>query len=189
MDQGAVVRAVEVLASPFARGARDAWLADCLRAVRLALGTAASGPVPEVEDELERLLHLPGDGTGWLRRALDEHGGNRPVPCPRRRTRSRLRWSSCRSAAVSEVGIAALHRLRAWQGALGRAFDDVDTGMAIFTEQELARNICLDELLEEEPERERLHDAVRRHAFCHRPPIAPTADTSGKSSWPAAAIG
>ena len=37
--------------------------------------------------------------------------------------------------------------------------------MAIFTEQELARNLCLDELLEEEPERERLHDAVRRHAY------------------------
>jgi hypothetical protein len=65
------------------------------------------------------------------------------------------------------AGLATLYRLGAWRSTLGQAFDDVDTGMAIFGDdglREIARNTRLDELLEEEPERDRLLELMARQA-------------------------
>ena len=61
----------------------------------------------------------------------------------------------------------ATERLHAWRSTLGQAFDDVDTGMAIFGSdglREVARNAQWDELLEEEPERDRLLELIARKA-------------------------
>ena len=65
------------------------------------------------------------------------------------------------------AGLATLHRLRAWTSTLGQAFDDVETGMAIFGDgglREVARNARLEELLGEEPARERLLELIARQA-------------------------
>jgi DNA-binding CsgD family transcriptional regulator len=65
------------------------------------------------------------------------------------------------------AGLATLHRLHGWRSTLGQAFDDVDTGMAIFRSdglREVARNARWDELLEEEPERDRLLELITRQA-------------------------
>jgi DNA-binding CsgD family transcriptional regulator len=72
---------------------------------------------------------------------------------------------SLRCALVA--GLATLHRLRAWRSTLGQAFGDVETGMAIFGNDglsEVARNERLDELLREEPARDRLVGLIARQA-------------------------
>jgi DNA-binding CsgD family transcriptional regulator len=66
MDLAPLVRAVEVLMSPQEWGSRDAWLAECLRRVREACGAADPDLRADAVDELEALLHLPGDEPGWL---------------------------------------------------------------------------------------------------------------------------
>jgi DNA-binding CsgD family transcriptional regulator len=65
------------------------------------------------------------------------------------------------------AGLATLQRLHGLRGTLGEAFDDVDTGMAVFTSdglRQVARNARWNELLEEEPERDRLLELIARHA-------------------------
>jgi DNA-binding CsgD family transcriptional regulator len=72
----------------------------------------------------------------------------------------------CLRCALS-AGLRTLDRLEAWRSTLGQAFDDVDTGMAIFSNdgcREVARNARWDELLEEEPERDRLVELIARQA-------------------------
>jgi DNA-binding CsgD family transcriptional regulator len=66
MDLAPLVRAVEVLMSPLEWGSRDAWLAECLRRVREACGAPRPDLPADAVDELEALLHLPGDEPGWL---------------------------------------------------------------------------------------------------------------------------
>jgi DNA-binding CsgD family transcriptional regulator len=66
MDLVPLVRAVEVLMSPLEWGSRDAWLAECLRRVREACGAPRPDLPADAVDELEALLHLPGDEPGWL---------------------------------------------------------------------------------------------------------------------------
>jgi DNA-binding CsgD family transcriptional regulator len=65
------------------------------------------------------------------------------------------------------AGLATLHRLHGWRSTLGQAFDDADTGMAIFRSdglREVARNARWGELLREEPERDRLLEFITRQA-------------------------
>ncbi len=99
------------------------------------------------------MLHLPGDEPGWLRAALESPDAGawtaRPLPP--------VTDAPSRSSAVVSLrcalgaGFSALHRIEMWRGTLGQAFDDVETGMAIFGtagSDEVARNARLDELLE-----------------------------------------
>ena len=166
MEQAAVVRAMEVLMSPLTWGTREAWLGECLRAVCAARGLPVSPGAAGTEAELERMLSLEGDEPGWLPAALDERDPARPGSLPRANgAAASLPVLSLRCGLAA--GIATLHRLRTWRSAMGQAFDDVDTGMAVLAEsdqRELARNHCLAELLEEEPERARLHESIRRQA-------------------------
>ncbi|HEX6615499.1 MAG TPA: helix-turn-helix transcriptional regulator, partial [Gemmatimonadales bacterium] len=65
------------------------------------------------------------------------------------------------------AGLATLDRLGAWRTTLAQAFDDVDTGMAIFGGgglREVTRNARWTELLGEESERDRLVQAIARQA-------------------------
>src|SRR5688500_1411745 len=143
MDVAALVRAVEVLMSPLEWGSQDAWLAESLRRVRHVRGVPGSPAPATALEELEELLRLHGDEPGWLQAALD----------------------SLRRALAA--GLATLQRLHAWRSTLGQAFDDLDTGMAIFRSDGLrmvARNARWDELLEEEPERDRLLELITRQA-------------------------
>jgi len=74
MNLAPLVQAVQALMSPLEWNSEDAWLAECLRRVRDALGLP-DGPAQEYPlAELERLLQLPGDEPGWLRAALDDPG-------------------------------------------------------------------------------------------------------------------
>src|SRR6185437_6831543 len=72
---------------------------------------------------------------------------------------------SLRCALVA--GLATINRLRAWRSTLGKAFDDVETGMAIFGNgglREVARNERLEELLREEPACDRLLGLIAHQA-------------------------
>jgi DNA-binding CsgD family transcriptional regulator len=167
VDLAPLVRAVEVLMSPLEWGSRDAWLDESLRRVREAcvVGPADSG---DAVAELEALLRLPNDEPGWLHAALDPAAPERaggPLPATTGTSEALLSTVSLRCALAA--GLATLHRLRAWRSTLGQAFDDVDTAMAIFGHaglREVARNERWDELLEEEPERDRLLEAIARQA-------------------------
>jgi DNA-binding CsgD family transcriptional regulator len=64
-------------------------------------------------------------------------------------------------------GLASLRRLDEWLGTLGQVCDDVNAGMAIFRRdglRQVVRNARWDELLDEEPERDRLRQLIARHA-------------------------
>jgi DNA-binding CsgD family transcriptional regulator len=154
--------------SPLEWGNQDAWLAECVRRVRDVRGAPVSSRRPATAlDELEELLRLHGDELGWLRAALDSPGAERrsgalppPAACSDDLPVVFLR---CALAA----GLATLQRLHAWRRTLGQAFDDLDTGMAIFTCEgllEIARNTRWDELLEEELARDRLLTHVMHQA-------------------------
>ena len=155
MELAAFVRALEVLGSPLDWGGREAWLAECLRRVRAARGVDAG--------DLEDLLALPGDEPGWLRRVL-EGTGSRSLPS------AALAGGDPGQVSLRcafGAGLAALARLRAWRGTLGRAFDDVDTGMAVFTadgQRDVVRNARWDEMLGDEPDRTRLRQLVASQA-------------------------
>jgi DNA-binding CsgD family transcriptional regulator len=164
MDLAALVRAVEVLMSPLEWGSQDAWLAESVGRVRDVRGVPGA-PAP---GELEELLRLPGDDPEWLRAALDSAGekrGGTALPPMAVAPDDLLPVVSLRCALAA--GLATLQRLHAWRSTLGQAFDEMDTGMAIYRSDgrgEVARNARWEELLEEEPERDRLLEVITRHA-------------------------
>jgi DNA-binding CsgD family transcriptional regulator len=164
VDLAAVVRAVDALASPLEWGSQDAWLAESLKRVREARGFAgSSGPVA---GELEELLRLEGDEPGWLQTALDSSdttpSGN-ALPSLVAASEDCLPLVTMRCALAS--GLAMLHRMRGWRSTLGQVCDDMNAGLAIFQRdgsREMARNARWSELLEEEPERNRLLELITR---------------------------
>ena len=169
MDLAPLVRAVEVLTAPLEWGSREAWLAESVRRVRAACGGTV--PDPEGDDirELEALLRLPGDPPGWLRaefESLDaDRGCGGALPAIADGSEVFVLVVSLRCAL--RAGLATLHRLGAWRTTLGQAFDEVETGMAIFGAdgvEQVGRNARLDELLREEPARDRLGELVARQA-------------------------
>jgi DNA-binding CsgD family transcriptional regulator len=168
MDLAPLVRAVEVLMSPLEWGSRDAWLTESLRRVRAACGMPRPDPKVEPVAELETLLGLPGDRPGWLRAALASSDGDHRsglLPAGSDGSDTLMRVVSLRCALLA--GLEALQRLDRWRNTLGQAFDDVDTGMAVFGDGglvEVACNARLVELLEEEPARERLRELIAHQA-------------------------
>ena len=118
--------------------------------------------------ELEALLRLPNDEPGWLHAALESPdvecwGG--PLPLAASGSERLVLVVSLRCAL--HAGLATRHRLHAWRSTLGHAFDDFETGMAIFGADgvvEVARNARLAELLDEEPARERLLELIAHQA-------------------------
>lgn len=168
MDLAPFVRAVEVLTSPLEWDGRDAWLDECLRCVRDARGVPGSPASTTSLGGLEELLRLPDDQPGWLETALDR-GDTTPwgpgLSPAAFASDDLLPVVSLRCALAA--GLAALQRLHAWRSTLARAFDDVDTGLAIYRSdglREVSRNARWEELLDEEPERDRLLALVARHA-------------------------
>ena len=168
MDLSALVRAVEVLMSPLEWGSRDAWLDESLRRVRHVCGTASEDAPAGARRELEMLLHLPNDEPGWLQATLDSPAAERrggPLPAVADAPEALLAVVSLRCALAA--GLATLHQLRSSTSTLGQALDGVETGMAIFGNgglREVARNARLEELLKEEPARERLLELIGRQA-------------------------
>jgi DNA-binding CsgD family transcriptional regulator len=168
MDLAPLVRAFEVLLSPLEWGSREAWLGECRRRVREACDCDCPAEPGEPVDELERLLRLPGDEPGWLRAALTPDAAEPacpPLPASAGIPETCLPALSLRCALAA--GLATLDRLGAWRTTLAQAFDDVDTGMAIFGNgglHEVTRNVRWAELLREEPERERLVQAIARQS-------------------------
>jgi DNA-binding CsgD family transcriptional regulator len=168
MDLAPLVRAVEVLMSPLEWGSRGAWLAESLRRVRDACGSAAPRLADDPVGELEALLYLPQDEPGWLRAALAAPDAERwrgPWSGGTDGSPAVVMVVSLRCALLA--GLATLHRLETWRGTLGQAFDDVETGMAIFGcdgTGEVGRNARLDELLAEEPARDRLRELILHQA-------------------------
>jgi DNA-binding CsgD family transcriptional regulator len=154
--------------TPLEWGDRDAWLTESLRRVRAACGMPGPDTAAEPAAELEDLLRLPGDEPGWLVRALASTEGEHrcailPAGCGGSETFMRV--VSLRCALLA--GLEVLHRLERWRGTLGQAFDDVETGMAIFGDGglvEVARNARMVELLDEEPARERLCELIAHQA-------------------------
>ena len=169
MNLAPLVRAVEVLMAPLEWGGREAWLAESLRRVRDACGAVGPEPSADAVGQLEALLHLPGDQPGWLRAAFEsldtDRWGGGALPAITDGSEVFMLVVSLRCAL--RAGLATLHSLGAWRSTLGKAFDDVETGMAIFGAAglaEVARNARLDELLQEEPARDRLLELLRRQA-------------------------
>jgi DNA-binding CsgD family transcriptional regulator len=161
-----LVEAVEVLTSPLEWGGEGAWLAECLRRVRDVRGVHAGTVSMDIVTELERLLHLPGDGQGWLSAALDHpdssHQG-RALPSTADLPDALLPVVSLRCAL--SAGLATFGRLQLCRSTLGQAFDDVDTGMAIYRSddhREVARNARWTAILVAEPERDRLVELIGR---------------------------
>jgi DNA-binding CsgD family transcriptional regulator len=164
VDLAAMVWAVHALASPLEWGSQDAWLAESLKRVREACGRGgSSGPDPT--GELEELLRLDGDEPGWLQAALDSSATTPPgnaLP-PLTAAEDCLLVVSLRRALGS--GLAMLHRIRGWRSTLGQVCDDLNAGMAIYRHdgiREMARNTRWHELMDEEPERDRLLELIRR---------------------------
>jgi DNA-binding CsgD family transcriptional regulator len=168
VDLAALARAVHVLMSPLEWGSRDAWLRESLRYVRDVCGPAAPHPSGDARMELETLLHLSDDRPGWLSDALEDPEGGfvaRPLPTPADAPETALPILSLRCALLA--GLGSLQQLRALRTTMGRAFDDVETGMAVFGEggaREVCRNARLDELLGEEPDHEGLLRSITRQA-------------------------
>lgn len=161
-----LLEAVGVLSSPLECGGESAWLAECLRRVRDVRGVQAGATSVDTVAELERLLRLPGDGQGWLRAALDHpdssHQGLVLSPTADL-SDAHLPVVSLRCALAA--GFATLARLRVCRTTLGQAFDDVDTGMAIYRSddcREVARNARWTAVLVAEPERDRLLEVIGR---------------------------
>jgi DNA-binding CsgD family transcriptional regulator len=169
MDLAPLVRAVEVLMSPLDWGTQDAWLVECLRRVSEARDVPVAPTPADALGDLEALLRLAGDEPGWLRAALDSQGTDhraRALPPSAAVSEDLLQVVSLRCALAA--GLATLERLHAWRSTLGQAFDGVDTGMAIFRSDGIrlvTRNARWEELLDEEPERDRLLGFITRRAM------------------------
>jgi DNA-binding CsgD family transcriptional regulator len=154
--------------SPLEWGSRDAWLDECLRRVRVVCGADCRSGSADPLVELDTVLRLPADEPGWLSAALDSavlerQSGALPVVTGAPQA---LLAVVCLRCALS-AGLRTLDRLEAWRSTLGQAFDDVETGMAIFGDGglvEVARNARMVELLEEEPARERLGELIAHQA-------------------------
>jgi DNA-binding CsgD family transcriptional regulator len=170
MDPTAVVRAIEALMSPLEWGSQDAWLAESLRRVRHVHGLQDPPEPVEPVAELEQLLRVGGDEPGWLQTALGSAAGSRPgsaMPPFAAASEESLPLVSMRCALAS--GLAMLHRMRAWMSTLEQACDDMNAGLAIFRREglrEVARNTRWSELVDEEPERARLQQLIRRKLEC-----------------------
>jgi DNA-binding CsgD family transcriptional regulator len=167
IDLAAVVRAVDALVSPLEWGSRHAWLAESLTRVREARGVpGCSGSVASVE--LEELLRLDGDEPGWLQAALDspdEVSSGSLLPRVTAASEECLPLVSMRCALAA--GLAILRRLDEWLSMLGHVCDDVNAGMAIFRREgleQVVRNERWDELLDDEPQRDRLRELITRQA-------------------------
>ena len=169
MDPAAVVRAVETLMSPLEWASQDSWLAEGVRRVRYALGQQESSGAAPI-DELEELLRVDGDQTRWLQAALDPADGARPggaLPPFATASEGRLPVLSMRCALAS--GLAMLHRMREWRSTLEQVCDDMNTGLAIFRRDglgEAGRNTRWSELVDEEPEKARLLELIKRQLEC-----------------------
>jgi DNA-binding CsgD family transcriptional regulator len=167
VDLAPLVRAVEVLISPLEWSSRDAWLGESVRRVREACGVTDRDSPVDALGELEALLRLPNDQPGWLHAAFESPDAERwcaPLSCTDD-SGSLVVVVSLRCALLA--GLATFHRLDAWRGALGQAFDDVETGMAIYGcdgHREVSRNARLDELFREEPARDRLRELIAQQA-------------------------
>jgi DNA-binding CsgD family transcriptional regulator len=168
MDPTAVVRAIEALMSPLEWGSQDAWLAESLTRVREASGLRDSSAPLAVTDQLEELLRLEGDEPGWLQTALavsaetSEASGLRPGMAV---SEDSLPLMSMRCALAA--GITTVQRLHDWRSTLGLVCEDVSAGMAILRCDGLrtvARNALWNELLDDEPERDRLLEVITRQA-------------------------
>jgi DNA-binding CsgD family transcriptional regulator len=168
MDLAPLVRAVEVLMSPLEWGGREAWLDQCRRRIRELPIFSDSPETASALGDLDALLRLPGEEPGWLQVALDFAGAERPgaaLPPLTAAPEHVLSVVSLRCALAA--GLATLHRLNALRLTLGQAFDEVDTGMAIFRREglaQVARNARWDELLNQEPQRDRLLEHIIRQA-------------------------
>jgi DNA-binding CsgD family transcriptional regulator len=166
MDPTEVVRAIEALMSPLEWGGQDAWLSESLKRVRQVYGLRDPWAPVAPAAELEALLRVDGDESGWLEAALDSAAG----PCPggalprcAAASEDSLALMSMRCALAS--GTATLHRMREWRSTLGQLCDDMNAGLAIFRRdglREVARNTRWSELVDEEPERARLLELIRR---------------------------
>jgi DNA-binding CsgD family transcriptional regulator len=166
MNLAPLVEAVGVLASPLEWGGEGAWVAEGLRRVREVRGVLTGAVAGDTSTELERLLQLPGDTQGWLRAALDHPDPShqaRVLPPTADVPDALLPVVSLRCALAA--GLATLARLQLWRSTLGQAFDDVDTGMAIYRSddfREVSRNARWTALLVAEPERDRLLALIGR---------------------------
>ena len=157
-------------------------------------GTASEAEPAEVRGELEALLRLPGDEAGWLLAALDASGDETrggPLPAMADTPEALLPVVSLRCALAA--GLAALQQLHSSMTTLGEAFDDVETGMAIFGNggvREVARNARLEELLTRGA-RARAAPASWSGGRRREPPRRGMASgrTAGSWSWPAGSTG
>jgi DNA-binding CsgD family transcriptional regulator len=168
MHLAALVGAVEVLMSPLEWASREAWLAESVRRAREVCGAAGQEFQGDPIEELETLLRLPNDEPGWLHAALQSCEADRratPLPGATEGSEAHPVVVSLRCALVA--GLATIDRLRTWRSTLGEAFDDVETGMAIFGSdglRQVARNERLGELLREEPQSDQLLELIARQA-------------------------
>ncbi|HSJ75084.1 MAG TPA: helix-turn-helix transcriptional regulator, partial [Gemmatimonadales bacterium] len=111
---------------------------------------------------------LEGDEPGWLQAVLDPSD---PLPPGSLLPRVTADSEEClpvvsRRCALA-AGLAILRRLDEWLNMLAQVCDDVNAGMAIFRReglQEVVRNERWDELLDDEPQRDRLRELITRQA-------------------------
>ena len=164
----AVARAVEALASPLDWGSQHAWLAESLVRVRQACGLPDSSASAGATDELEGLLRLEGDEPGWLEAALNpsaEKPTAAALPSVVFPSQEQLHLMTMRCALAA--GLRVLRGLRECRETIGEVCDDVSAGMAIFRSdgiREIVQNVRWTELLEEEPQRDRLLELIRHQA-------------------------
>jgi DNA-binding CsgD family transcriptional regulator len=183
MDLAPLVRAVEALMAPLEWGSQDAWLAESLIRVR-DVGGVREASAATAAGELEELLRLDGDEPGWLQAALDSAGGKpagSALPPLVAGSEDQLPLLSMRCGLAA--GLAILYRLDQWRGTLGQVCDDVSAGMAIFRRdgvREMARNARWSELLDEEPERDRLLEVITRQAGHTAASVGPLREDYGE---------